>query len=162
MGATVELWSFQPLTRLAELEAHGELVGSWEHVPPSTGDAIARGYRAMTATMERAGVPTGGRPPVWAWGGRPVTVADAESLVGESLRHGWATIEFTAPAALAMATDYGAWNDYLAELFGTTGVVPTAWDVPTPIGRELVQVCLPVLRAEWVRQVHPLPRSAPD
>jgi hypothetical protein len=29
------LWSFQPLARVAELRERGELVGSWEHVPPS-------------------------------------------------------------------------------------------------------------------------------
>ncbi|HYH32660.1 MAG TPA: hypothetical protein VD903_19990 [Pseudonocardia sp.] len=153
------LRSFQPLARVAELRTSGELVGSWEHVPASSGDAVAGAYRAMVAAMERAGVPTGGRPPVWAWGGRcGVTVADAHSLVGEPLWGGYATIEFSAPAGLVLATDYGAWNDDLAARF--TGPAPhRAWDVPTPIGDELVQVCLPVLRAGWVRDIRPLPRS---
>lgn len=153
-----QLWSFQPLARVAELQRRGELVGSWEHVPRSPGGVIRAAYEEMVAAMARAGVPTGGRPPVWAWGGRcGVTVEDARMLVGEPLREGYATVEFTAPAELVLATDYGAWNDYLAALF--EGPAPRGWDVPTPIAHELVQVCLPVLRAEWVREVRPLPRS---
>ncbi|TQM05841.1 hypothetical protein [Pseudonocardia kunmingensis] len=155
------LWSFQPLARIAELRRTRELVGSWEHVPASSGEAILGAYRAMVAAMERAGVPTHGRPPVWAWGGaRGVTLEDAHSLVGEPLWAGWATVEFTAPAELVLATDYGAWNDDLAARFTGAAPHPPPWDVPTPIGEELVQVCLPVLRAEWVREVRPLPRSA--
>jgi hypothetical protein len=157
------LWTFQPLSRVAELRESGELVGSWEHVPRSPGGAIRTAYEEMVAAMARAGVSTEGRPPVWAWGGRcGVTVEDAHMLVGEPLWHGYATVEFTAPAELVLATDYGAWNDHLASLFdGTEPDVP-GWDVPTPVADELVQVCLPVLRAEWVREVRALPRSPDD
>jgi hypothetical protein len=156
----VLLWSFQPLARVAELEADGRLVGWWEHVPTSTSDAIRTAYREMVAAMDRAGVPTDGRPPVWAWGGRHgVTLGDAHALVGAPLWNGYATVEFAAPAELLFVTDYGAWNDYLADLFVADATVPAAWDVPTPIGPELVQVCLPVLRAAWVREIRPLPRS---
>jgi hypothetical protein len=162
----VRLWSFQPLSRVAILQADGELVGSWEHVPRSTGDVIRTAYGEMVAAMARVGVPTDGRPPVWAWGGRRgVTVGDALSLVGEPLWwDGYATIEFTAPAELLVATDYGAWNDYVFALFEADSAesVPTTWDVPTSIGDALVQVCLPVLRAEWVREIRPLPRSEDD
>jgi hypothetical protein len=157
----VLLWTFQPLERVAVLEAGGELVGSWDHVPAGPGDAIRTAYREMVAAMERAGIATAGRPPVWAWGGRcGVTPDDALMLVGEPLWDGYATIEFTAPERLVHTTDYGSWCDYLSALFdGPAG--PEGWDVPTPIADELVQVCLPVLRAEWVREVRPLPRS-PD
>jgi hypothetical protein len=156
------MWTFQPLDRVAALEAEGELVGSWEHVPASTGDAILIAYREMVAAMERVGVSTAGRPPVWAWGGRcGVTIEDALMLVGEPLWEGYATVEFAAPEGLAHATDYGAWCDYLFALFDGTAE-PSGWDVPTSIDGELVQVCLPVLRAEWVREVRPLPRSPDD
>jgi hypothetical protein len=153
------LWTFQPLSRVAELRESGELVGSWEHVPKSPGDTIRKAYAEMVAAMERAGMATEGRPPVWAWGGRcGVTVQDAHSLVGEPVWQGYATVEFTAPAELVLATDYGAWNDYLFVLFDDAGPVRPGWDVPTPVADELVQVCLPALRAEWVREVRPLPR----
>jgi hypothetical protein len=156
------LWSFQPLARVAELRERGELVGSWEHVPHSPGEVIRGAYEEMVAAMERAGVSTRGRPPVWAWGGRcGVTVEDAHMLVGEPLWQGCATVEFDAPAELVLATDYGAWNDHLAALFEGGGPVAAGWDVPTPVADGLVQVCLPVLRAEWVREVRPLPWS-PD
>ena len=159
MSREVLLWSFQPLDRIAALEADGELVGSWEHVPPSTGDVVRAAYREMVSVMTRAGVDSGGRPPVWAWGGRRVTLQDAHSLVGEPVWDGYATIEFAAPSELTVATDYRVWNDYLAELFTVGADVPRTWDVPTPIGAELVQVCLPMLRRLWVREIRPLPRS---
>jgi hypothetical protein len=164
-GVVVRLWTFQPLSRLADLEEDGELVGSWEHVPASTGDVICAAYGEMVGAMARAGVSTDGRPPIWAWGGGcGGTVGDAHMVVGEPLWGGYATIEFTAPAELLLVTDYGAWNDYLFALFeaDSTEAVPRTWDVPTPLGDELVQVCLPVLRAEWVRDIRPLPRSEDD
>jgi len=155
----VLLWTFQPAPRVAELHATGRLVGAWEYVP--SGLSIPDAYGAMVASMERAGLSTRGRPPVWAWGGScGVTVADAHMLVGDPLRDGYVTIEFSAPAELVLASDYGAWNDYLYDLADGVDAVPR-WDVPTPIEHEQVQVCLPVLRAEWVREVRPLPCS-PD
>jgi hypothetical protein len=167
-GADVEtmlLWSFQRLSRIGDLEGEGELTGSWEHVPPSTSGVIAAGYRGMVAAMHRAGVPTHGRPPVWAWGGgRGITLEDARSLVGDPLRDAYATVEFDAPAELVVASDYGAWNDHLYEAFqaAAAGRTPTSWSAaPVPIGdHELVQVCLPILRLEWVREIRALPCSA--
>ncbi|GAA0939070.1 hypothetical protein [Pseudonocardia zijingensis] len=154
------LWSFQPLSRVAVLREAGELVGSWEHVPPSPGGVIRGAYEEMVAAMARAGVPTQGRPPVWAWGGgRGVTVEDAHMLVGDPPSVDHATVEFDAPDGLLLATDYGAWNDYLAALFDRSGPVARTWDVPTAVADHLVQVCLPVLRLEWVRAIRPLPRS---
>jgi hypothetical protein len=115
----------------------------------------------MAAAMERAGIPMHDQPPVWAWGGScGVTVEDAHMLVGDPVWDGYVTIEFSAPARLVLASDYGAWNDYLYDLSHGLDAVPR-WDVPTPIAEDLVQVCLPMLRAEWVREVRPLPRS-PD
>jgi hypothetical protein len=159
---SVLLWSFQPLARVADLETDGELVGSWERLPR---DLVTAGYREMVAAMARARIDTHGRPPVWAWGGRcGVTLSDAHSLLPDQLRDGYATVEFDAPAELVLATRYGPWNDYLYEVFqaGSTAGVPRAWDVPTPVEDELVQVCLPILRAEWVREIRPLPRSEAD
>jgi hypothetical protein len=65
-----------------------------------------------------------------------------------------------APPELVVATGYGAWNDYLADLFlaRSPADVPRHWDVPAPIGADPVQVCLPVLRMQWVREIRPLPR----
>ncbi|MHA6620206.1 hypothetical protein [Pseudonocardia sp. DLS-67] len=158
----MRLWSFQSLARVAELQVRGELVGSWEHVPRSPGEVIRTAYEEMVAAMQRAGVSTEGRPPVWAWGGRcGVTIEDAHMLVGEPLWDGYATVEFTAPAELILATAYGAWNDYLFALFDGPDAAVPGWDVPAAVADELVQVCLPALRAEWVQEVRPLPRS-PD
>lgn len=159
MSGEVLLWSFQPLHRVADLESDGELAGSWEHVPPSSGDVVLAAYREMVAAMARAGVDTEGRPPVWAWGGQRVTVQDAHSLVGGPVWDGYATIEFAAPSELVVATDYHAWNDYLADLFTAGADALRTWEVLPSVGAELVQVCLPVLRKHWVREIRPLPRS---
>ncbi|QYN36660.1 DUF3841 domain-containing protein [Pseudonocardia sp. DSM 110487] len=155
----VLLWSFQPAARVAELHATGQLVGAWEYVP--SGLSIPEAYGAMVAAMERAGLSTQGRPPVWTWGGScGVAVEDAHMLVGDPPWEGYVTLEFSAPAELVLASDYGVWNDYLYNLADGVDPVPR-WDVPTPIADKLVQVCLPFMRAEWVREVRPLPRS-PD
>src|SRR5205823_6638312 len=66
------------------------------------------------------------------------------------------TFEFYAHAELAVQYDYGAWNDYLEAVI--TGR-PAEWDLRAvrADGDEPVQVCLPYLRSDWVRDVRPLP-----
>jgi hypothetical protein len=149
------LRTFQSLRRVEQLEADGRLVGRWKHAQ------MPGGYRAMVAAMARAGVDTGGLPPIWAWRGTLILL-DARLLLAEhELRAGYATVEFDAPAELAVESDYGAWNDYLEALI--TGR-PAEWDgqaVPVD-GEKPVQVCLPFLRAEWVRDIRPLPRTGWD
>ena len=154
----VLLRTFQRLTRVAQLEAEGMLVGDWDHVPPAHRDA----YRAMAAAMSRAGVDTAGRPPMWAWRG-PLRLLDAALLLNpeHELSTGYATVEFAAPAELVVASDYGAWNDFLEALFLGE---PASWE-PTASSRSVrgpEQVCLPLLRAEWVHDVRSLPRTGWD
>lgn len=148
------LATFQSLSRVEQLAADGALVGSWEHAQSPDG------YRAMVAAMERAGVDTGGAPPIWAWRGA-LRLIDAKLLLAEhELRAGYATVEFDAPAALAVESDYGAWNDFLEAVFLGRSM---QWDVAAvPPGTEPVQACLPCLRTEWVRDVRPLPRDGWD
>ncbi len=152
---SVRLWTFQPLVRIAALERAGRMTGSWEWVSPGF---VTRSYQAMVAAMARAGVDTEGRPPVWAWSApQGVSLGDAADLLGEyGLRQGCATVEFDAPSELCLASDYGAWNDYQYELH-RGGAAPTSWDVPCPLAQRLVQVCLPELRADWVREIRSLP-----
>lgn len=151
------LRSFQPLHRIAALQTDGLLVGHWDHVP---GGPVRDGYRAMVAAMRAAGVDTGDRPPIWAWRGR-LCLVDAVMLLAEhELASGYGTVEFEAPPELVVESDYGAWNDHLCALVENA---PTAWHVSSvPAGGELVQACLPHLRAEWVREVRPLPTSGWD
>jgi hypothetical protein len=149
------LRTFQSLRRVEQLDIDGSLVGCWEHA--QTPD----GYGAMVAAMARAGVDTGGMPPIWAWRGT-LCLLDAKMLLAEhELRAGHATVEFDAPAELAVESDYGAWNDYLEALI--TGR-PAEWDLRAVRagGEGPMQVCLPYLRAEWVRDVRPLPRAGWD
>jgi hypothetical protein len=154
----VLLRTFQRLTRVAQLEAEGMLVGDWDRVPAAHRDA----YRAMAAAMSRAGVDTGDLAPIWAWRG-PVRLLDAAPLLDpeHELSTGYATVEFAAPPELVVASDYGAWNDFLEALFLGE---PASWE-PAASNRSVPgpeQVCLPFLRAEWVRGVRSLPTTGWD
>lgn len=146
------LRTFQPRSRLTTLDADGVLVGSWDRV---SGGPVRHGYAAMVAAMAAAGIDTGGLPPIWAWRGR-LTLVDATMLLSDhELRSGYVTIEFDAPAELTVASDYGRWNDHLAALFESDCI---EWEIGGP-ATEPVQICLPQLRAEWVRAVRPLPTT---
>lgn len=156
------LRTFQPTERVAAFTDGGSLVGGWEHVPESLRPA----YRAMVAAMAETGVDTGGRPPVWAWWGE-LRLLDALSLLNpeHQLSTGYVTVEFDAPAELVVASDYGVWNDYLAALFDGSSVTRELGvrAISAPLGqRGPTQVCLPYLRADWVRDIRPLPRSGWD
>ena len=146
----MELRTFQRLSRVADLERDGVLTGDWSRVP----EYVREPYRAMVAEMERAGIHTAGRPPVWAWRG-PLQLLDASMLFDPEyeLSTGYATIRFDAPPELAVVSDYGRWNDFLAD--------GGPWS-PGPVRGGLVQVCVPYLSLEWVRQVDPLPVSGWD
>lgn len=159
------LRSFQRLTRVASLTATGALVGDWTYVP----EADRPAYRAMVAAMAAAGVDTGGRPPVWAWHGEPRLI-DAALLLDQEqeLSSGYATVEFDAPEPLVALSDYSAWNDHLFEMFNDR---PARWSVGTgrwlgppakPRAAHPTQACLPYLRAEWLLDVRPLPRTGWD
>ncbi|MFF5987734.1 hypothetical protein [Prauserella flavalba] len=154
MGESVALSTVQRLARAEQLRRDGVLVSDWEAL-----SAFERAtYPAMVAAMERAGVPTDGRPPVWAWSGVP-TPLDITSLLDpeHQLSAGYALIEFAAPDGLVFLSDYGSWNDYLAAWFDDPEAV---WAPGQPAEfTRLPQACVPYLRGEWVRTVRPLPTS---
>ncbi|AIJ22058.1 hypothetical protein AMETH_1966 [Amycolatopsis methanolica 239] len=113
---------------------------------------------------ERPGFPlgvrdTGGRPPVWAWRGE-LRLIDAMLLFDaeHELSRGFAAVEFDAPAGLVVESDYGRWNDFIAaSLEGRE----CTWELG-PAVREPAQMCLPYVRASWVREVRPLPTGGWD
>ncbi|WP_232665772.1 hypothetical protein [Pseudonocardia sp. TRM90224] len=145
--------TFQRLVRVDKLYTDGRLLGDWSLVVPGYEPA----YRGMVAAMARAGVDTGGRPPIWGWHGR-LTLGDAAMLFNaeHELSLGFATLDLAAPDELVVRSDYGAWNDYMSDVFEGK---PAEWD---PAGRPAqvpAQICLPFLLAEWVLAVRPLPTS---
>jgi hypothetical protein len=126
------------------------LLRTFQRLSRLAGGGVREQYRAMVAAMASAGVDTGGRPPVWAWWGS-LRLLDAAMLFDPEyeLSAGFATVEFEAPEALVVCSDYGRWNDYLAGN-GT-------WTrCPAPTG-EPFQVCLPHLLPEGIRAIRPLP-----
>jgi len=131
-------------------------------------------YRMMATAMQRRGLSTNGRPPVWAWPcdprlGGPMTLDHALFFLGgpEQARRVW-VIELDAPDHLCLLCSYRDWQDIV---YGDRDSRPTnlsgllARRLRTPGTRvhaqarldpDAYQVCLPMLRREWVRDVRPL------
>lgn len=133
------------------------LVSDWERLPPFERAT----YPAMIAAMTRAGIRTGGRPPIWAWGAVP-TLFDASLLLDPEyqLSNGYAVVEFEAPAEDVFLSDYGDWNDYLEAWFAD----PDAVWAPSPPAPSagLPQACVPFVRLHWVRAIRALPTTGWD
>jgi hypothetical protein len=133
------------------------LVSGWERLPPFERTT----YPAMVAAMERAGIHTEGKPPVWAWGGVP-TLLDVRSLFDPEyqLSAGYAVVEFDAPTEVVFLSDYGDWNDHLEGWFEDP---EASWE-PGPLVRSvgLPQACVPCVRVEWVREIRVLPTTGWD
>lgn len=151
------LRTFQPLERVAQFRRDGVLLGDWQHVISGT----ERGYRRLVEVMEERGIPTAGRPPVWAWHG-VVRLVDADSLFDATheLCRGFATITFRAPERLVLLTDYGHWCDVMLSDEASL----RAW---RPRRRAKSrhhpeQACLPHLELSWVTHIEPLPTTGWD
>lgn len=151
------LRTFQSLARVTQLHRDGVLLGDWAHVLPGT----ERGYRRLVEVMEDKGIPTAGRPPVWAWHGR-VRLVDADLLFDatQELSRGFATITFQAPEHLVLLSDYGHWSDVML----SDEVSLRQWQPRrrTPSSDRLEQACLPYLTLAWVTKIEPLPTTGWD
>lgn len=135
-------------------------------------------YRMMMVAMGRRGLSSGGRPPVWAWPcerryGGPLTLEAALFFLGgiERAQAAW-MIEFDAPAHHCLLTCYRAWQTivhserrhrppHLASIFtrqsASTGTMVHHDARPDP---DEYQVCLSMLRREWIHTVRPLKSGA--
>lgn len=142
------LKSFQPTTRIAQLQREGILVGDWFYVLPGT----ERAYGRMVEMMTERGIDCHGKPPIWAWHG-DVRLRDAIMLLDpeHELSRGYGTVTFIAPTGQAMVSDYRQWCD---ALFRNADV----WDPAPPVhGPHPAQATLPHLRADWVLSIDLLP-----
>lgn len=151
------LRTFQPLERVTQLRGDGVLLGDWTHVIPGT----ERGYRRLVEVMDEKGIPTAGRPPVWAWHG-VVRLIDAAMLFDATheLSRGFATITFRAPEHLVLLSDYGHWCDVmLSDEFSLRQWQPLR---RTSSSHHPEQACLPYLELSWVTHIEPLPTTGWD
>lgn len=130
-------------------------------------------YGRMIVAMRRRGLSTAGRPPVWAWPadpnlGGPITRDAAFFFLGgvEQARN-MCVIEFEAPARLCLLSSYGAWQTLvyseekcrpscLSGLFARRAPIAIALLPPYDRAAPDYQVCLPMLRRDWLRNVRPL------
>lgn len=144
----VVLRSFQPITRIQQLQHDGILIGDWAHVLRGTEKAYGR----MVEVMTQRGIDCHGRPPIWAWLGQ-VRLMDAVLLLDpeHELSRGFATVTFTAPTDMVMVSDYGHWCE---ALFRNSD----EWAPAPPVrGPHPAQATLPYLQADWVHNIDLLP-----
>lgn len=151
------LRTFQPLERVIQLRDNGLLLGDWKHVLPGT----EHGYLRMVEVMEERGIPTTGRPPLWAWHG-VLRLVDADSLFDATheLSRGFATITFRAPEHLVLLSDYGHWSDVM--LSGESYLRQWQPQRRTSSSHHPEQACLPYLELGWVTGVELLPTTGWD
>lgn len=101
----------------AELTSHSRLIGRWSHVEEHHVDA----YRWMIAAMERRGIHTHSRPPVWAWHShnpphrRKPDLRGSYHLTTPGTPAYRLTIE--APDTLVLLSDYHDWHAVLNRWF---------------------------------------------
>jgi hypothetical protein len=96
----------------AELVARGRLVGRWRYVDPYQVAA----YRWMVRAMERRGIRTGGRPPVWAWHSfDPPRRRKPDLRCSGHLPRGERGVRLVveAPDALVLLSDFDSWHSVL-------------------------------------------------
>ena len=156
--ADLVLRTFQPLSRVAQLQHDGILVGDWEHVLSGVEPAYAR----MVEVMTEHGISTGGRPPIWAWQGL-LRLVDADLLFNavHELSRGFATLTFRAPDHLVLLSDYGHWCD---AWMAPAGELVHSWQPKSrrPGSSHPEQASLPYLRHDWVTDIKPLPTTGWD
>ncbi len=131
-----------------------------------------RAYAWMSIQMSRRGLSTAGYPPVWAWPrapalGGPPTYVVADGLLSEVERDAgiWA-IDVSVPACFTLLSCYRLWNAVLDDMIDgrTVGATPPwlfdrpPYRHPRPLEPDDIQVCLPFLNRNWIRDVRPLPR----
>jgi len=121
MEVNMRLWTTQPVVRLAQLEEHGVIHGSWEHLESlllDTEDEFfwMRQYRWLAGEMEKRLPTFSGNPPIWA---RPEKIdLRSERTWGEPLS--WKVcIEFEAPEGTYLFSDYSAWHNVLNLAFNS-------------------------------------------
>ncbi len=131
-----------------------------------------RAYAWMNDQMCRRGIPTGRRPPIWAWPkarafGGPPTYETADALLSEAEREaGIWTMELSVPSCFCLRSCYKLRNDVLDEFIdgSSTCTVPPqlferpAYRHPMPMEPDDTQYCLPFIDRKWIRRVRPLPR----
>ena len=130
-----------------------------------------RAYAWMSAQMRRRGIPTGRRPPIWAWPksrefGGPPTYGTASALLSPiEIEAGVWVIELSAPSQFCLRSCYRLWNDVLDEFID--GNLPgdvspqlferPAYRHPAPVEADDVQFCLPFIARNWIHTIRPLP-----
>ncbi|VVD71704.1 DUF3841 domain-containing protein [Pandoraea soli] len=168
----VQLWTFQHVEQLSTLLREGVLCGDWKNIEP----ADEKAYRYMCRAMEMYELDCGDAPPIWAWhscwGARkaPDSAVAAQFLsLAQLAANNTVLLSLECPDDQYLLSNYHEWCDlvYFPSLSkGIDCVSERAWQEDDETDHrifcvdlvtneaDLVQATLPIVRKEWLRQVH--------
>lgn len=166
------LWTFQHIAQLNALLRDGVLYGDWRKVDPNCEEA----YRYMCRVMQKYGLDCGVAPPIWAWhscwgaGKAPDSAVAAQLLsLAELAESNIVLLSLECPDDQYLRSSYDQWCDLVyfpsLEEEGSCILDEARLDDDEKADRifgmnfaaiddDLVQATLPVVRKEWLRQVH--------
>lgn len=171
-GSHTYLWTFQHVAQLDALLRHGVLYGDWRYVDPHCEEA----YRYMCGVMETCGLNCGTAPPVWAWhscwGNQKAPdreVATQFLSLAQLAENNMVMLTLACPDDQYLLSSYHQWCDlvYFPSLEeGRYCDLEATWQEANETERrileidfssledDMVQATLPLVRKEWLRQVH--------
>ena len=166
------LWTFQHIAQLDALLRDGVLYGDWRNVDPNCEEA----YRYMCRVMQKYGLDCEAAPPIWAWhscwgAGKAPDSAVATQLLSlaELADNNIVLLSLECPDDQYLLSSYNQWCDlvYFPSLDEESRCILEMARLDddekehrmfvinfASIDDDLIQATLPVVRKEWLRQVH--------
>ncbi|WP_174979423.1 DUF3841 domain-containing protein [Pandoraea communis] len=167
-----QLWTFQHIAQLNALLRDGVVYGDWKNIDPACEEA----YRYMCRVMGNYGLDCGDAPPIWAWhsccaaGKAPDSEVATQLLsLSQLAENNIVLLSLACPDDQYLLSDYHQWCDwvYFPSLADESNCILEMTRLEddekahrvfgvdlTSVEDDLVQATLPIVRKEWLRQVH--------
>ena len=167
----ISLTTFQGNTVRYQLGRERVYRARWHRSGPA--NPWNRAYRWMAKQMARRGLPTCGRPPIWAWPreryyGGPPNFGTTYALLSEiELERGIWIIDLSVPSEFCVLSSYAVWNSVLDDFIAGKSIVDVpqglfgiqSYRFPWPCEPDSFQFTLPHIDSRWIRAFRPLPYS---
>lgn len=171
-GSHAQLWTFQHIAQLKTLLRKGVMYGDWKNTDP----ACEAAYRYMCRVMGKYKLDCGDAPPIWAWhscwGARETpdsAVATQLLSLAQLAENDMVLLSLACPDDQCLLSSYNEWCDliYFPSLDEGIDCISESARLEDDekehrmfgihlAGNEddLIQATLPIVRKEWLRQVH--------
>ena len=152
------LYSFQRREFMSRFESSDVVLAEWRHVDPNPNGRLAYDYARRE--MQDHGLAIGLNPPIWAWEIRPDELSElADALYSdfEKSTFSYVTVTLDVPEEMILRSSYHGWCDlYLdcletGEIQARHGQDWLNWQAVDKDGGDCIQVLLPCLHKDWVR-----------